>query len=57
MVEKVEERRDKARRRALNVDAMNEPQPKFPPPGSWTAARWGSSGARRDRGSRGSLTG
>jgi hypothetical protein len=53
---KVEEMRDKARRRALNTDAMNEPQPKFQPPGSWTAARWGGT-ARSDRGSRGSLTG
>lgn len=55
--EQIGERRDKARRRALGTDAMNENQPKFPPPGSWTSARWGVAGARRDRGSRGSLTG
>lgn len=57
LVEKIEERRDKARKRALNVDAMDGPQPVFPPPGSWTSARWGWSGGGRDRGSRGSLTG
>lgn len=57
LVEKIEDRRDKARKRALNVDAMNEAQPKFLPPGNWTVARWGSGGGRRDRGSRGSLTG
>lgn len=48
--------RDKARRAALNRDAMNEPNPKFPPPGNWTRSRRsGSSG--RDRGNRGSFTG
>ena len=52
----IETARDKARRRALNVDAMNEPQPKFAPPGSWTSARGGNTG-RGDRGNRGSLTG
>src|SRR5574342_274 len=52
MKEQIEKRRDLARRRALNTDALNEPQPRFAPPGSWTAARWGSSGGRRDRGSR-----
>lgn len=31
--------RDKARKSALNQDAMNEPNPKFPPPSSWTVAR------------------
>lgn len=51
---RVSEMRDMARRRALNQDAMNEPQPKFPPSGSWTSSRGGSRG---DRGSRGSLTG
>jgi hypothetical protein len=54
-MERVEAKRDKARTRALNVDAMNEAQPKFAPPGSWTTARWGRGGG--DRGSRGSLTG
>jgi hypothetical protein len=48
--------RDKARLRALNHDAMNEANPKFAPPGSWTRSRGGRSG-RGDRGSRGSLTG
>jgi hypothetical protein len=56
--EQIGDRRDKARKRALNSDSQNEAQPKFLPPGSWTVARWGSSGGgRRDRGSRGSLTG
>lgn len=55
--ERIEKRRDMARKRALNTDAMDEAQPKFAPPGSWTVARWGNSGARRDRGSRGSLIG
>ena len=55
LVEKVEERRDVARKKALNVNAMNDAQPKFPPPGSWTMARWGRGG--NDRGSRGSLIG
>ena len=45
-----------AKTTALNQDAMNENQPKFKPPGSWTQARWGRSGGR-DRGSRGSLIG
>ena len=51
----VQTMRDKARLRALNQDAMNEPQPKFAPPGSWTLARGGRS--RGDRGSRSKLTG
>lgn len=45
-----------ARRAALNHDAMNEAQPKFLPPGSWTSSRGGAT-ARGDRGNRGSLTG
>jgi hypothetical protein len=53
--EEIAAKRDKARTRALNHDAMNEPQPKFAPPGSWTTARWGRSGG--DRGNRGSLIG
>lgn len=48
--------KDKARKRALNHDAMNEPQPKFTPPSNWTLSRGGRSG-RGDRGSRGNLTG
>lgn len=52
----IEKRRDKARKRALGLDAMNEANPKFPPPGSWTQARTGRIG-RGDRGSRGSITG
>lgn len=55
LVERLEKRRDKARLRALNVDAMNEPQPKFAPMGSWNSSRGGGGGG--DRGSRGSLTG
>lgn len=54
--EQIGKLRDKARRNALAQDAQNEPQPKFPPPGSWTMARSGRIG-RRDRGSRNSLTG
>lgn len=49
--------RDRARKNAKNQDAMNEAQPKFPPPGSWTMARWGNGGGGNDRGSRGGLTG
>jgi hypothetical protein len=45
----------KARREALSQDAMNENQPKFAPPGSWSSARGARSG--RERGNRGSLTG
>ena len=56
LIERVEKLRDMARRRALNTDALNEPQPKLLPPGSWTTSRWGGI-ARGDRGSRGSLTG
>lgn len=55
--EKVDKDRDRARRHALNQDAMNEPQPKFTPPGSWTTSRDGRTGRGRDRGNRGSLTG
>lgn len=54
--EDVKKERDRARRTALNYDAMNEAQPKFAPPGSWTMARGGSTG-RRERGRTGSLTG
>lgn len=45
-----------ARMRALAADALNEPQPKFPPPGSWTMSRGGSRGSR-ERGNRNSLIG
>lgn len=55
--ETVGKARDTARKKAKNTDAMDEANPKFPPPGSWTSARWGSIGGRRDRGSRGSLIG
>jgi hypothetical protein len=53
--EKLEQKRDKAKRTALNQDAMNEPQPKFGPPSGWTAAR--GNGGSRERGSRSNLTG
>lgn len=56
LAEKIENDRDKARKRALNHDAMNQAQPVFPPSGSWTVARGGTLG-RGDRGNRGSLTG
>lgn len=54
--EKIGEKLKKAKRTALNNDALDEPNPKFPPPGRWTVARGGRLG-RGDRGSRGSLTG
>lgn len=56
----ISEERDKARKTAKNQDAMNERQPKFPPPSSWTSSRWGRWGGRGplgDNGSGGSLTG
>ena len=56
MNEKVDKKRDKARRTALNHDAMNEANPKFPPPSSWTRARSGPSSGN-DRGNRNSFTG
>ena len=49
--------RNKARLNAKNVDAMDEANPKFAPPSSWTTARQGRSGSTRDRGSRSKLTG
>ncbi len=55
--EQIGKDRDKARKCAKNQDAMNEPQPKFAPASGWTTARWGVGGSRRDRGSRGNLTG
>ncbi len=53
--EAIDKDRDKARKSAKNQDAMNEPQPKYSPPGSWTLSRAGRTG--RDRGNRNSLTG
>jgi hypothetical protein len=47
--------RDRAKRNALNKDALNEAQPKFAPVSSWTAAR--GVAAARERGGRGSLIG
>lgn len=56
--ERVDKARDRAKLAAKNQDAMDDATPKFPPPGSWTQARWGRVGSgRRDRGSRGSLIG
>jgi hypothetical protein len=57
LLEAVKKDRDKARLHAKNVDAMDEVNPKFPPPSSWTTARQGRTGSTRDRGSRGNLTG
>lgn len=54
--ERVEKRLKDARTRALAEDALNEPQPKFPPPGSWTMSRGGSRGSR-ERGNRSTLIG
>lgn len=56
LLEQIMKGKDDARRTALNQDSMNEPQPKFPPPSSWTMARGGGY-SRRDRGNRGSFTG
>jgi hypothetical protein len=53
--EHIDAQRDKARTRALNVDAMNEAQPKFAPMGGWNRSRGGFGGG--DRGPRsGNLT-
>jgi hypothetical protein len=55
--ERIDKRRDDARKRAKNQDAMNESAVKFLPAGSWTRARSGG-GSRNDRGtSGGNLTG
>lgn len=54
-MERVQAKLDKARRTALNHDAMNQAQPVFPPMGSWNTSR--GSQSSRERGSRGSLTG
>lgn len=54
--EYIDMERDKARLRAKNSDAMDEPNPKFKPAGSWTTSRIGRSGFG-DRGRRNSLTG
>lgn len=54
--ERLAKMRDKARKLAKNQDAMDEGT-KFPPAGSWTVARGGRNGGRRDRGSRGGLIG
>ena len=53
--EVIDKARDKAKKAALSQDSMNEAQPKFLPPGSWTLSRGGRSGG--DRGSRSKLTG
>lgn len=47
--------RDRAKRSALNKDALNEAQPKFMPAGSWTVARGGP--GLGERGARGRLIG
>ena len=54
--EQIGKARDKARKEAKNIDAMDENSPRFAPPNSWTQARWGRSSGR-DRGRRGSLIG
>ena len=56
MKERVGGLRDKARKEAKNIDAMDEAQPKFRPTSSWTQARWGRS-VGRDRRRSGSLIG
>jgi len=47
--------KQRAKREAKSVDAMDEANPKFAPPSSWTTARGGRHGG--DRGSRNKLTG
>lgn len=54
--EDIGKQRDKARKEALNQDAMNEATPKFRPTSSWTQARWGRT-VGRDRRRSGSLIG
>ena len=49
--------RDKAKLDALNTAAMNRPQPRFPPSGSWTRSRDGGRGVGRERGVRNKLIG
>jgi len=46
---------DKAKKKALSEDAMNEPNPKFPPMGSWNTSRLSSTSYHRGRRNR--LTG
>lgn len=53
--ERIMRDRDRARRIAMNQDAMNEAQPKFPPAGSWNLSRGSVSG--RERGKRNNLIG
>jgi hypothetical protein len=54
-LERIAKDRTAARKRALNYDAMDEPQPKFAPMGSWNRSRSGRL-SHGDRGSRSSLT-
>lgn len=56
VLERITRDRNDARRRALNHDAMNEPNPKFAPMGTWNRSRAGRTG-RGDRGSRSDLIG
>lgn len=54
--ERIEKDRDAAKKKAKNLDTMDEATPKFPPPSGWTTARWGKYGGR-ERGVRGKLIG
>lgn len=54
--DRVEKDRDDARKKAKNIDALDQAQPTFPPPSGWTTSRWGRFGGR-ERGRRGSLIG
>jgi hypothetical protein len=54
--ERIEKDRNAAKKKAKNVDAMDEAQARFPPPSGWTTARWGKYGGR-ERGVRGKLIG
>lgn len=53
----IDAQRDEARLRAENIDAMNRPQPRFPPSGSWSRSRDGGHGVGRERGVRNKLIG
>ena len=53
--EDIQKDRDKARKEAKTIDAMDEGT-KFKPASGWTMSRWGSNSGR-DRGGRGSLIG
>ena len=56
IIARVDKRLDKNKLKAMNKDAMNQPQ-RFPAPGNWSSSRGRLRGVNRDRGNRGSLLG